>query len=66
LKRLKKLKRLKEVEGVEEVEEVEGVEDFKKLPSWKEGWIQTDAAKPQRVWRRGGGNFTILPPCIKL
>jgi hypothetical protein len=34
--------------------EVEVVEDFKKLPSWKEGRIQTDAAKPQSVWRRGG------------
>jgi hypothetical protein len=53
------------VEEVEDVEEVEEVEDFKKLSSWKEGWIQTDAAKPQSVWRRGGGNFKILPPCIK-
>jgi hypothetical protein len=28
---------------------------FNNSPPGQEGWIQTDAAKPQSVWRRGGG-----------
>jgi hypothetical protein len=40
--------------------------NYNNSPPGQEGWIQTDAAKPQSVWRRGGRHlfniFIILPP----